>query len=66
MSIDIFSKENRAALKDRDLAILQQEKSTQVLHSLAPRTEERPRQTQIKLEVEKDFKSRFFFLQGQI
>ena len=31
MSIDIFSKENRTELKDRDLATLQQEKGTRVL-----------------------------------
>lgn len=39
MSVDIFSKENKTELKDRDLASLQQEKGTQVLHSLAQRNE---------------------------
>ncbi|CAK6963410.1 Hypothetical predicted protein [Scomber scombrus] len=33
VSVDIFSKENTRKLKDRDLAVLQQEKGTQVLRS---------------------------------
>lgn len=39
MSVDIFGKENRIELKDGDLAVLQQEKGTQVLHFLAQRKE---------------------------
>ena len=51
MSVDIFSKENRTELKDGDLAVLQQEKGTQVLHSLA----RRQKQIERGLRVERDF-----------
>lgn len=49
VSVDILSKEDRTTLKDGDLATLQQERGTQVLHSLAQqmeraREEERKRQ----------------------
>ena len=51
VSVDILSKENRTELKDRDLAVLQQEKGTQVLHSLA----RRQKQIERGLRVERDF-----------
>ncbi len=59
MSVDIFGKENKTELKDRDLAVLQQEKGTQVLRSLAQRKEgdgERLRQIERGLWLERDFK----------
>lgn len=39
VSVDILSKEDRTTLKDGDLATLQQERGTQVLHSLAQQME---------------------------